>query len=274
MRSRSSPSSKRKAKTDGNAVLESAQRRIRLGLSMNFPVLLSIFLAANLAFCANLAAAQDSATAPAIVIGFLGGRVAHTNAIHSEVQLATRLRQDYPAGVQVRLFENRRGDQALREILQLLDANRDGVLSSEEKHGARITIYGHSWGASETVALSRTLGRQSIPVLLTVLVDSVRKPGENDEFIPANVAEAVNFYQRDGLLRGRAEIRADDPSRTRILGNFRFDYKTEPVNCEGYPWYARLFMKPHIEIESDPAVWQRVESLIRSKLPPATSTAE
>jgi len=38
------------------------------------------------------------------------------------------------------------------------------------------------------------------------------------------------------------------------------------VDCSAYPWYARLFMKPHIEIESDPMVWSRVESLIRSKL--------
>jgi hypothetical protein len=27
-------------------------------------------------------------------------------------------------------------------------------------------------------------------------------------------------------------------------------------------------MKPHIEIEADPRVWNRVESLVRSKLPP------
>jgi len=27
-------------------------------------------------------------------------------------------------------------------------------------------------------------------------------------------------------------------------------------------------MKPHIEIESDPVVWDRIEALIRSKLPP------
>jgi hypothetical protein len=225
-------------------------------------------------FCSILSLAQDHIVtqvvphAPAIVIGFLGGMVAHTNAIHSEVQLATRLRHDFPADVQVRMFENRRGKQARQEILQLLDANHDGVLSNDEKRDARIAIYGHSWGASETVALARALGQQGIPVLLTVLVDSVRKPGENDEFIPANVAEAINFYQRDGLLHGRSQIRADDSSRTRILGNFQFEYKKRPIDCEGYPWYARLFMKPHIAIESDPTVWQRVESLIRSELPP------
>jgi hypothetical protein len=242
---------------------------------MKYPAFLPVLFS----FCSIFASAQDNVlphvvpNEPAIVIGFLGGRVAHTNAIHSEVQLAMHLQHDYPRDIQVRTFENRRGNQALREVLQLLDANHDGVLSSDEKRGARIAIYGHSWGASETVALARALDQQGIPVLLTVLVDSVRKVGENDEFIPANVAEAVNFYQRDGLLHGRSKIRAEDSSRTRILGNFKFRYKKRPVDCEGYPWYARLFMKPHIEIESDPVVWQRVESLIRSEILPTVWAA-
>jgi hypothetical protein len=103
--------------------------------------------------------------------------------------------------------------------------------------------------------------------MLTVQVDSVRKFGEDDRMIPANVAQAINFYQLEGLLHGRAQILADDPSSTEILGNIQSDYRTNAVNLNGYPWYARLFMKPHIEIESDPGVWNRVETLIRSKLP-------
>lgn len=202
----------------------------------------------------------------AIVIGFVGGMVQHNNVVHSEVQLATRLRNDYPSSVQVRVFENRRGREARREILRLLDVNHDGTLSNAEKLAARIAIYGHSWGASETVTLARALGKEGIPVLLTVQVDSISKPGENDESIPANVAQAVNFYQRRGLVHGRSHIRAADASSTQILGNFQLDYKSRTVNCEGYPWYARAFMRPHIEIESDPNLWRQVESLIRSRL--------
>ena len=71
---------------------------------------------------------------------------------------------------------------------------------------ARVVLYGHSWGATEVVAIAQ------------------------------------------------------------ILGNLQFEYKKGQVNCDGFPWYARLFMKPHIEIESDPRVWDRVESLIRSEL--------
>jgi hypothetical protein len=206
-------------------------------------------------------------TPPVIVIGFVGGLVRSNDAVHGEVQLADRLRNDYLSAVWVSMFENRRGREAHQEILRLLDTGHDGTLSAEEKLQARIVIYGHSWGASETVNLARRLEKDGIPVLLTIQVDSVAKVGENDRLIPANVAEAVNFYQRNGLLHGRRQIRAADASRTQIVGNFQFDYRTKPVNCDGYPWYARLFMNPHIEIECDPRVWSQVESLIRAKLP-------
>jgi len=148
-----------------------------------------------------------------------------------------------------------------------VDIDRDGTLSAEEKRSACIILYGHSWGASAAVTLARELDREGIPVLLTVQVDSVAKRGENDRVIPANVAEAANFYQPNGFVHGQPRIRAADPARTHIIGNFRFDYKTTPINCKQYPWYDRLFMKSHIEIECDPKVWTQVESLIHSRLP-------
>ncbi len=104
-------------------------------------------------------------------------------------------------------------------------------------------------------------------MLLTIQVDSVTKLGEDDRWIPANVGQAVNFYQLNGLLHGRREIQAADGSRTEILGNYRVDYKTRRVSCDGFPWYAQMFMSSHIKIECDPGVWGQVESLIRSKLP-------
>jgi hypothetical protein len=210
-----------------------------------------------------------AAKVPVIVVGFVGGFVRHDNAVHSPVQLATRIRDGYPAGVHVEVFENRRREQAYEEILKMLDADHDGKLSEEEKRSAQIVIYGMSWGGSETVALARELGEQKIPVLLTIQVDSVAKVGQNDALIPANVAEAANFYQANGLLHGQMEIRAADGASTRILGNFRFEYGAKTLKCENYPWYDRVFMKYHTEIECDPEVWKQVESLIRTKLPPA-----
>jgi hypothetical protein len=210
----------------------------------------------------------EAATPPpaVIVVGFVGGFVHQNDSVHKEVQMADHLRTQFPAAVRVKIFANHEGQRARQSVLQSLDSDANGTLSDHEKNLARIVLYGHSWGASEAITLARALGQDGIPVLLTIQVDSVKKFGENDRLIPANVAQAVNFFQLDGLLHGRRRIQASDRRRTQILGNFQFDYKTQPVNCDGYPWYAQLFMKPHIEIESDPRVWNQVESLIRSKI--------
>jgi hypothetical protein len=202
------------------------------------------------------------------VVGFVGGFVRHDDTVHSGVQLAARIRGAHPSGVYIEVFENRRREQAHQEIMKILDTDHDGTLSDEEKRNARIIIYGTSWGGSETVELARELEGERIPVLLTIQVDSVAKRGQNDRLIPANVAQAVNFYQPDGLLHGEPEVQAADSSRTRILGNYRYEYKWKSIQCENYPWYDRIFTKQHTEIECDPVVWDRVESLIRSKLPP------
>jgi hypothetical protein len=207
---------------------------------------------------------------PAIVIGFVGGFVAHDNPVHSEVQLAARLRKEYPTGVHVETFESYRGERAHRKILKLLDTNDDGILTMEEKQNARIIIYGHSWGGSESVYLARALEKDGIPVLLTLQVDSVSKSGSNDTIIPANVAQAANFYQSHGLVRDDHDIRAADEARTRIIGNFQFDYQKSSLNCAEYPWYDRMFVKPHTQIECDPMIWEQVESLIRANVLPLT----
>jgi hypothetical protein len=214
------------------------------------------------------------ATPPVMVIGFVGGFVKHNARAHSTVQVVEHLRNEYREGVYVQSFANRHRDQAYKEILRRLDGDNDGTLSAEEKHNARIVIFGHSWGASETVTLARKLEREGIPVLLTIQVDSVAKVGQNDSVIPANVRQAINFYQPDGIVHGRPQIRAADPVRTEILGNFRYDYRAKPISCEGYPWFDRILVKAHTEIECDPKVWSQVESLIYKKLsPPAPATA-
>ena len=138
----------------------------------------------------------------------------------------------------------------------------DGILTPDEKQRARIVIYGHSWGASETVALARELEHRKIPVMLTIQVDSIGKPGEHDGLIPPNVANAVNFYQPHGLFHGRPEIAAADPARTRIIGNVRMTYNDHPITSGSSSWFARLFMKSHIQIEDDPHIWQQIAALI------------
>jgi hypothetical protein len=232
-----------------------------------FQVLLFLLLAMFSFGGQPVHAASESDSAPAIVIGFVGGFVSPNDAVHSEVELANRLRREYPAGVYVQVFDNRHVDQAFKKISELLDARHTGKLADDEKKNARIIIYGHSWGGSAGIKLARQLDAAGIPVLLTVQVDSIAKFHEDDSIIPSNVRAAANFYQPFGRLHGRAEIRAADPSRTHIIGNYRFDYKTKPVKCYGdYPWWDRHLTKAHTEIECDPQVWNQVELLIRSNL--------
>jgi hypothetical protein len=217
--------------------------------------------------------AVDSPLHKVIVIGFVGGFVKHDDAKHAEVQFAARLRDRYASAVDVEVFGNHSGQDALRHVLSLLDTNRDGILTAPEKEKAKIIIFGHSWGATETVLLARALQQQHIPVLLTIQVDSISKPGQGDVSIPANVAHAVNFYQSNGLLRGHPEILATDPERTNIIGNFHMSYKDHPVNCDQFPWFARTFTKPHLEIENDPRVWAEAASLIDAELSGTRSIA-
>jgi hypothetical protein len=123
------------------------------------------------------------------------------------------------------------------------------------------------------VLLSRELDRAGIPVLLTVQVDSVEKPWQSDKVIPDNVAEAVNFYQPHGLIHGRARITAANDSKTQILGNYRFDYQKNPVQCQGASWFQRIFAPSHVQSDCDPNIWLQVEGLVRQRMEPAVATA-
>ena len=212
-------------------------------------------------------------TPSAIVVGFVGGFVRHDNPHHGAVILGERLASAVPKGAYVHIFENRHRKTAYRTILRLLDRNHDGVLSATEKEQARIILFGHSWGASAVVMLARELRRAGIPVLLTVQVDSVAKWWQQDGVIPDNVEEAVNFYQPHGIIRGRQEITAADSTRTSILGNYRFDYRKDPVQCSGLSWYDRYITPGHAQSECDPHLWSEVETLVRERLAPETGIA-
>jgi len=214
---------------------------------------------------------ESAVSAPAnpgklIVIGFMGGRVHADNFVHREALVAKALADRFPGALQSTMFANRDAGAALATVLRELDPSGAGCPTPSEKQAARIVIYGHSWGASETVAFARRLNELSIPVLLTVQVDSVQKPGHNDAIIPPNVKEAINFYQTEGLLHGLHTIQAEDPRKTTILGNLQSSYRNDHVAVDGFPWFARAFMKPHIEIENDPHVWDKIEALIATKV--------
>ena len=203
----------------------------------------------------------------AIVVGFVGGFVHPDDQRHSEVQLISKLQAGH-LGVRSQIFDNHHQREAYQAILHWLDTDADGSLSPAERNATRIVLFGHSWGAAAVISLARDLQRQSIPVALTIQVDSITKIGQNDRVVPANVAKAVNFYQTHGMLHGQTKITAEDPARTQILGAFRFDYDQLPAECGNYPWADRHFFKGHTAIECDPHVWSQVESLIEGSLSP------
>jgi hypothetical protein len=255
--------------------IREAHHLIHRGVEVRFRVLFRMLTAGLAVLVASLpaysvsdpaAVASSDPAATGIVIGFLGGFVRHDDLRHGPVQLAQRLQRTFPKGTHVETFENRHRAQARAAVRRLLDTNHDGVLSDEEKSRARIVLYGHSWGAAAAVLLARELRRDHIPVLLTVQVDSIPKFWQKDSVIPDNVAAAVNFYQPHGVLHGRARITAADPSKTEILGNYRTDYKKDPIPCPEASWSDRFFTPGHMQSECDPRLWSRVEDLVRQHI--------
>jgi hypothetical protein len=201
-----------------------------------------------------------------IVIGFLGGFARPSDVNHPEIWFDRYLRERYTSAIYTGVFANHHANAALNYVLGLLDTDCDGRLTESEKQSARIILYGHSWGASEVAAFAGELGKLGIPVLLTVQIDIIPKPGQSSTEIPSNVEQAVNFYQSIGLLRGQSRIVAANPARTKIIGNYWMNYRNHSIDCGNFPWFARTFNKPHHEIENDTQVWQRINSLVDSDL--------
>ena len=172
-----------KCRTSNNAFQEGSSYMIcrtalfRLGVLIRTSIfsLGAVLALAQTGLAQSVPSTMRPTMPPVIVIGFVGGFIKHDNLVHSEVQLAARLRKAYPTGVDVETFESYRAKKARKKVLSLLDANHDGTLTADEKQNARIIIYGHSWGGSEAVALARKLEKDGIPVLLTIQADSISK---------------------------------------------------------------------------------------------------
>jgi len=184
-----------------------------------------------------------------LVIGFLGGIEKWEVETHSVRKLALELRNRNLPGVYVETVENHHRGYAIELIKKALDENRDGRLDDNERHAARIILYGHSMGGAAVVKAARELEKISVPVALTVQIDSV---GFEDAMIPANVARAANLYQlEDKLIHGRPEIRAEDPHKTQILGNFLYAYHDKYVDISDLPWYHQVVPTVHMKMERE-----------------------
>lgn len=199
-----------------------------------------------------------------LVLGFLGGREPWDNERRWVRKLALELRSENLPGVHVETLENRKRGLALELIGNAFDLNGDGALDEAERSRVRLILYGHSFGGAAVVKLARQLHERDIPVLLTVQIDSV---GRKDARVPPNVRRAANLYQREGwFIRGEAPIRAEDPSKTEIIGNFRYRYKGKRIDLSETNSFKKLFRVAHTKMGHDPEVWQQVEELIRGVL--------
>ena len=235
--------------------------------------LMLIFIAATTASSCILRSGQQyrhfSTTTPiaqddTLILGFMGGRDSWDNTAVGVGRIAGRLRERGLPGVHVETAENQKRNLAVRLVRSALDTNRDGQLQSAERLQARIVVYGQSFGGAAVVKFARQLDALGLPILLTVQVDSV---GRGDGLIPPNVRAAANIYQDNGrLIRGEAPIRAADPTRTKILGNFRFDYANSPIDVSDLPWHKTLARIAHAKMDRDPEVWKKVEALILDAL--------
>jgi len=227
-----------------------------------------VFCAAMVTCCPAQTFADFTAPLPlppgsTLVIGFLGGWERWDDPQRGVRKLAIDLRG--MPGVYAETVSNHRQSLALELIQAAFDSNHNGHLDHEECAGARIILYGQSLGGSAAVHLARKLQSLGIPVLLSVQVDSV---GYHDAVIPVNVAAAANLFQHDGPpIMGRTRISAEDPSRTRILGNFQYRYFFRGVDMSSASWARKHLGGAHARMEQDPKVWAQVRRLIRQCIP-------
>ena len=193
-----------------------------------------------------------------IAIGFLGALETWDDPHRAVRKLTLRLREK---GWRAESFSHRNLPAAKRALLEALDRNGNRKIDPTEAASARVVIFGQSMGGAAAVKLARFLRAKQVPVLLTVQVDSF---GARDGLIPSNVRTAANFYQKNWFtIRGEDHIRAVDPTRTRILGNFECAYPLNKVNTWPESWPRRIFGGAHARMEADPMLWSRVEALIQ-----------
>ena len=195
-----------------------------------------------------------------LVLGFMGGREPWNNDERNVRKLALRLRSMNDAGICVETVENKKRSLAIELIRNAFDRDRDGKLDERERSSIRLILYGQSFGGAAVVKLARQLKKMDVPVLLTIQVDSI---GRGDRVIPPNVALAANLFQGNGwIIRGESEILAEDPARTTIIGNFKYDYSHKQIDVSKVPLMKKAFRVAHTRMEYDPDVWTKVEELI------------
>ena len=155
-------------------------------------------------------------------------------------------------GVAALLYGYGQWRQAAAEVLRLAHSWPD---SPGRLRQPLIVACGHSLGANAMGKFARLLGQSGLEVSLAVYIDafSAEKPR-----VPANVACAINFYQRAGLfkgllVRGQSGLVAEAPDRTTLLGSYLLQPRDKPPQAKPRP-FRRLFFEQHYLLAHDARV--------------------
>ena len=183
-----------------------------------------------------------------LVLGIVGGWERWDAEQRIIRRIALQVRERQLPGVWVETVENHKMELAEELVRKAFP----------DPAAADLLMFGQSLGGAAAVRFARRLQELGYPVRRLVIIDSI---GRGGRMVPANVAAAVNLYQRDSFwpVRGRKRIIAEDPARTRILGNHRFRYHGRKITMPDETWLRRTFLRGHLRMEYDPEVWSFVE---------------
>jgi hypothetical protein len=164
-------------------------------------------------------------------------------------------------GVVALLFGQGEWRQAAAEVLGLAHSSPD---SPGRLRQPLIVACGHSLGANAMGKFARLLGQSGLEVSLAVYIDAFSAEKSK---VPANVACAINFYQRAGmfkglLVRGQSGLVAVAPGRTTLLGSYLLEPRDKPPKAQPRP-FRRLFFERHYLLAHDARVQGYICSAVR-----------
>ena len=164
-------------------------------------------------------------------------------------------------GVVALLYGYGQWRQAAAEVLRLAHSSPD---SPGRLRQPLIVACGHSLGANAMGKFARLLGQSGLEVSLAVYIDAF---SAGKSRVPANVACAINFYQRGGMfkgipVRGQSGLAAVAPDRTTLLGSYLLKPRDKPPNVKPRP-FRRLFFEQHYLLAHDARVQGYICSAVR-----------
>ena len=230
-------------------------------------------------------AGVDDVTYPSmIVVGFTGG-VERKDSKASGLAGMIRGLEAHANGreeVLASTFNNLRWRRAATQTLEVVRAGRQEDAWLPGMHQPLIIVLGHSWGAGSIAKFARKLKKEDVEISLAIYIDAFsfvnvflfwRNPR-----VPDNVQYAVNFYQREGILkglpmRGKSKLIPEDPYATRILGNYEVQPQTE---FWGWSWniLQPLLYRHHHRIAHDPRLQNYLLAVVNLKIELLNQPAE